>query len=183
MQGDNGQNKLDMLSTALVMNVEEKCLCGFSQLNILEPRFHCFVESENAVTYRTELIATGVATLASIATHIQVWITQGAQITVDSVLITIDSYCQVIVTSVMETECSYPTSALPTTISANDTALPNTTEDTVIGTTSGLIGTAEDTVRAVIGGVVGAVLLLGIVGLVAIVPLSVWMYRKRKHIR
>ena len=166
------------------MNVEEKCHCGFSLLNILNPRFFCFVESGNTVTYRTELIATGVATLADIATHIQEWITEGAQISFDSVLITIDSTCQVVVTSVMEDECGNPTSTLPSTFSITNTptsTLPNTTEDTVLGTTLALIGTTDVTVRAVIGGVVGAVSILGAVVLVTIVTLSCWMHRKRKH--
>ena len=99
---------MDTLTAALSMNVEERCQCGFTVRNILTPTFRCFVESEDAVTYRAEILGTGVASPADITSHIQDWITQGALITFDFILIAVDSSCQVIVTSVQDPECFIP---------------------------------------------------------------------------
>ena len=93
------------------MNVEERCQCGFTVTNILEPKFLCFAESEDAVTYRTEIIGTAVVSPTEIATHIQNWITQGPRVTFDFILIAVDGSCQVIVASVQDRECSIPTVA------------------------------------------------------------------------
>ena len=91
------------------MNVEERCQCGFTVTNILEPKFLCFTESEDAVSYRTEIIGTAVVSPTEIATHIQNWIIQGPRVTFDFILIAVDSSCQVIVASVQDPECSLPT--------------------------------------------------------------------------
>ena len=163
LQNDNGRHKLDTLSVSLSTNTEERCQCGFSLLNILEPKFRCFAESETAVTYRTEIISTGVATLADIATHIQEWITEGALISFEVVQIEVDRSCQVIVTSVLDPECNNPTSAIPTT-----SALTNAPEDDTMQ------GSA---LPAIIGGVVGGMVLLFIAVLTLVV--TCWMYRRR----
>ena len=91
------------------MNVEERCQCGFTVTNILEPKFLCFVESEDAVTFRTDIIGTAVVSPTEIATHIQNWITQGPRVTFDFISIAVDGSCQVIVASVQDPECSIPT--------------------------------------------------------------------------
>ena len=107
-QADNGRQKLDTLTEALSMNVEERCQCGFTVMNILKPTFRCFVESEDAVTYRAEILGTGVASAADITSHIQDWITQGALITFDFILIAVDGSCPAVVASVQDPECSIP---------------------------------------------------------------------------
>ena len=150
---DDGRQKLDTVSAALSMNVEESCQCGFSVLNIVEPKFRCFTESEDAVTYRAEIIGTGEASPADIATHIQNWITQGALITFDIVLIEVDSSCQVIVTSILDPECSNPTNPPLTSSSAP----PSDAQDPL----------------ALLGGVLGGVLLLIIVVLILVITVLV----------
>ena len=69
-QVDDGRQKLDTLTAALSMNVEERCQCGFTVRNILKPTFRCFAESEDAVTYRAEILGTGETSAADITSHI-----------------------------------------------------------------------------------------------------------------
>ena len=133
-QVDNGRQKLNTLTTTLSTNVEERCQCGFTVMSILDPKFLCFAESEDAVTYRTEIIGTIGASPTEIATHIQNWIAQGPRIAFDFILIAVDSSCQVVVASVQDPECSLPT---------------ETSQPSVLG--------------GVLGGVLGVVLLVLIV--------------------
>ena len=152
-QVDNGRQKLDTLSATLSMNVEERCQCGFSVINILEPRFRCFTESEDAVTFRAEIIGTGEASPADIATYIQNWITQGALVTFDFVLIVVDNSCQVVVTSILDPECNPLTTSSPP-----------------------IDGQAELTL---LGGALSGLLLLIIVVLVISLLVCCWIHKKR----
>ena len=176
MQVDNTGQKVDTLSTALSVNVEERCQCGFSPKNILDPGFHCFTESEDAVTYRAEIIGTGETSPADIATHIQNWITQGALITFDFVRIKVDSSCQVIVLSILDPECNNPTTAPPPSSSA-----PLTSDSTTEPTSSAPTNDNGQASVAVLGGVLGSALLVIIVVLVVAVTVLVycWLFRKR----
>ena len=142
------------------MNVEERCQCGFTVTNILKPTFRCFVESEDAVTYRAEILGTGVASAADITSHIQDWITQGALITFYFVLIAVDSSCQVIVTSVLDPECNNPTETPQQSLTPEpaDTQAP----------------------LALLGGVLGGVLML-VIGVLTVVTIGLvccWRYKK-----
>ena len=160
-QVDDGRQKLDTLTAALSMNVEERCQCGFTVMNILKPTFRCFVESEDAVTYRAEILGTREISAAAITSHIKDWITQGARITFDFVLIAVDSSCQVVVTSNLDPECNNPTETPQQSLTPepSDTQAP----------------------LALLGGVLGGVLVLVIGGLIVISVVLVycWMYRKR----
>ena len=75
------------------MNVEERCQCGFTMINILEPKFLCFAESEDAVTYRAKIIGTGVDSPTDIAILIQNWIAPGPRVDFGIVLIAVDGSC------------------------------------------------------------------------------------------
>ena len=122
--------------------------CEFTVTNILKPTFRCFAESEDAVTYRAEILGTGVTSAADITSHIQDWIKQGALITFDFVLIAVDSFCQVIVTSVLDPECNNPTETPQQSLTSKpaDTQAP----------------------LALLGGVLGGVLML-IVGVLTVI--------------
>ena len=145
------------------MNVEERCQCGFTVRNILKPTFRCFAESVDAVTYRAEILGTGVASATYIISHIQDWIMQGALITFDFVLIAVDNSCQVIVTSVLNPECNNPTETPQQSLTPEpaDTQAP----------------------LALLGGVLGGVLMLviGVLTVVIIAPVCCWRYRKRSR--
>ena len=130
-------------------------------MNILKPTFRCFAESEDAVTYRVEIICTGVASAADITSYIQDWIKQGALITFDFVLIAVDSSCQVIVTSVLDPECNNPTETPQQSLTSKpaDTQAP----------------------LALLGGVLGGVLMLvvGVLTVITAVLVCCRRYKKR----
>lgn len=103
---------MDTISEALAVNVESRCQCGFSKLNILEAKFRCFTEDGTHVTYRAEIIGTGEASPYDIAENIQDWI-QGAVIIFDYVEIGVDSSCQVILMSLLDPDCNTQTETPP----------------------------------------------------------------------
>ena len=90
------------------MNIEQRCQCGFTVMNILEPNFLCFSESEDAVTYRAEIIGSGVDSPTDIVTHIQNWLAPGLRVQFGIILIAVDGSCQVVVASVRDPECTKP---------------------------------------------------------------------------
>ena len=80
-------------------------------LNIVNPKFRCFAESEDAVTYRAEISGTQAASAVEIANYIEDWLADGAIVAFEFLLIPVDSTCQVILTSFADPECINPTSA------------------------------------------------------------------------
>lgn len=96
------------MSEALSMNVEERCQCGFSSLNILEPNFHCFAQSEEAVTYRAKVSGTATSSADEIVGYIRQWLAEGALIAFELISIPIDSSCQVAISSILDPECNAP---------------------------------------------------------------------------
>ncbi len=85
-------------------------------LNILNPKFRCFPESEDAVTYRAEVSGTQAASAVEIANYIEDWLADGAIVAFEFLLIPVDSTCQVILTSIADPECINPTPISPTSI-------------------------------------------------------------------
>ena len=155
------------------MNVEERCRCGFTVMNIQKPTFRCFAESEDVVTYRAEILGTGVASAADITSHIQDWITQGALITFDFVLIAVDSSCQVMVTSVLDPECNNSTETTPTTstsTSLNTISPPSSTSPADTQASFALLG-------GVVGGV--SMLIIGVLSVITISLICGLVHRKR----
>ena len=146
---------MEALNNTLSVNVEERCQCGFSVLNIMDPRFRCFTDSGDAVTYRVEVIGTETASAVEIANYIDNWIKDGALVTFDFIVIPVDSSCQVVVSSIADPECNTPAPASPTS--------PTSVEFPV----------------AAVGGAIGAVTILIVVFVTAIVIIYIWIYRKR----
>ena len=111
VQANNGHQKLSTIGTSLVNNVEERCQCGFLLTNVMSSTFRCFGESEDAVTYRAEITGTLLAPPGHINLFIEEWLSQGALILFDIILVPLDGSCQVVVTSLADPECNTPTSA------------------------------------------------------------------------
>ncbi len=105
-QVENGREKLNTLSEEISTRVEERCQCEFSMLNIIGPKFRCFAESEDAVTYRAQISGTVTASAEDIATDVSDWLSEGPLITFDFILIAVDTSCQVVVSSFADPECS-----------------------------------------------------------------------------
>lgn len=108
MQTDDGRQKINVVNQNLLNNVEERCRCGFSLINIIAPKFRCFEDSENAVTYRVEISGTPLAPVDQIVSYIKEWLVQGALIHFDVILIPVDGSCSVNVT-LFDPECNIPT--------------------------------------------------------------------------
>ncbi len=80
----------------------------------MNPKFRCFAESEDAVTYRAEVSGTQTASVVEIANYIEDWLADGAIVVFEFLLIPVDSTCQVILTSITDPECMNPTPIPPT---------------------------------------------------------------------
>ena len=109
MQAEDGRIKLNAINMSLVSNVEERCQCGFSLSNIMSPNFRCFKQSEDAVTYRAEISGTPLALPNQIVSFVEEWLSEGALILFDIVLVHVDGSCQVVVSSIVDPECNTPT--------------------------------------------------------------------------
>ncbi len=120
--------------------------------NIMNPKFRCFAESENAVTYRVEVSGTETTSAVEIVNYINNWIKNEALVTFDFIVIPVDSSCQVVVSSIADPECNSLTPASPTSV--------------------------EFPVAAV-GGSIGAVALIIVVFVVAILMIYICIHRKR----
>ena len=97
---------MNTLSEAISTSVQERCQCDFSVANIMDPKFRCFAESENAVTYRAQISGTETASAEEIASYVSDWLSEGPLITYDFVLIDVDTSCEVVVSSFADPECS-----------------------------------------------------------------------------
>ena len=91
---------------AMTMNVEQRCQCGFTQDQIASSAFQCFLDSLQAVTYRAVLHGTVNASSSDIISHIEQWISEGVSISIQNVLISIDTKCVLEIASNQDEECS-----------------------------------------------------------------------------
>ena len=121
-------------------------------LNIFNPKFRCFPESEDAVTYRAEVSGTQAASAVEITNYIEDWLADGAIVAFEFLLIPVDSTCQVILTSIADPECTNPTPISPTS--------------------------AQFPVAAV-GGAIGAVIFLIVICTITIVMIYIRNHKKR----
>ena len=96
-------------------NSEERCQCGLTESHITLPKFRCFAESENAVTFRAILSNTPTAMPTEVAAFIMEWLKQGALIAFEFVFISVDGSCQVIISSILDPECNDPVTGSQTT--------------------------------------------------------------------
>ena len=154
IQANNGHQKLSTISTSLVNSVEERCRCGFSLTNVMSPTFRCFGESEDAVTYRAEIIGTLLAPPDHVVLFIEEWLSQGALILFDIILVPLDESCQVVVTSLADPECNTPTSVTTVLMTEATSSLP--TEQSV-------------TLAVIVGGAIGGIIIVVVVALMIII--------------
>ena len=165
-QANNGHQKLSTIDTSLVNNVEERCQCGFSLTNVMSPNFRCFGESEDAATYRAEINGTLLASSDHIVLFIEEWLSQGALILFDIILVPLDGSCQVVVTSLADPECNTPTSMTTVPMTEATSSLP--TDQPV-------------SLAAIVGGAIGGVIIV-LVGAVIIIISIVSIRAKRTQV-
>ena len=145
MQTEDGRIKLNAINMSLVSNVEERCQCGFSLSNIMSPNFRCFEQSEDAVTYRAEISGTPFALPNQIVSFVEEWLSEGALILFDIVLVPVDGSCQVVVSSIVNPECNRPT---------------------LIPATTGLM---TEELAAIVGGSIGGIIVLVVAVIIVVI--------------
>ena len=108
------------MASAIVINVEKRCQCGFTRSNITSDGFRCFPGSTDAVTYRGEIHETDTANVFDLITHIEEWTAEGVSILVQRVFIEVDSSCRVAIESFNEEECLPRRTITATSISTTE---------------------------------------------------------------
>ena len=117
--------KLEDITNAVIEELTASCAeCGITDDIIDKQSFACFPESPTYVTYRARLEGTFETDNGSLISLIEEWVSGGASIIVNGVLMTVDSECSVAISSLSEGECS------PTT---TDTASKSTNLAAIIG--------------------------------------------------
>lgn len=115
MQEQDG--RIDAVTNSFASDVADDCNCGFSSTLVTNSVFRCFPDSSTAVTFRATL------TDSRFLPHIQNWLQRRGFVSVQNVLVAVDSTCQVEISSLADSECvmaSQPTEPAPTT-ETNDT--------------------------------------------------------------
>ena len=149
----NTNIKVNDISTAIISNINQQCLCGLSFENITNGVFRCFPASPQAVTFRAILHHGGTkASSSEISSYIQRWIRNDVTIPVQSVLINVDSSCMVAIFSFDDRECQ-----------VNSEQHTNNNSSAVIG-----------------GSVAGLVLIL-ILSSAIVTSLVILLWRRKKH--
>ena len=127
-QTDETEQKLEDITSAVVEELNELCQCGVSSDNIDEAFFRCFEPSSLYVTYRARLSGTPDSDSHTLVSYLEDWVSGGPTIPVQSILMTIDSNCLVVIDGFGEGECD----KTPTSQSSTST---DNTAATIIGFT------------------------------------------------
>ena len=157
MQNEDASAKIEDISAAITLNINQCCQCGLSHENITDGVFRCFSNSPQAVTFRALLHGTAKASSSKIVSRIEQWISvNDVTIPVQSVLINVDSSCIVIISSFGDRECQL-NSEQPKSSNDNPSAIT-------------------------IGGITNALLFVLNLASVAIVIILLLHFRKRRHV-
>ena len=140
------------ISTAIVSNINQYCLCGLSRENVTNGVFRCFPASPQAVTFRAVLHGGTKASSSKLSSFIEQWIRNDVTIPIQSVLINVDSSCMVAISSFDDGECQIDSEKHTNTSSS-----------------------------AVIGGTVAGLLLLLILSSAVIIALLIMLWWRKKH--
>ena len=97
--------------------------CGITNDIIDKQLVACFPESPTYVTYRARLEGTSETESGSLISLIEEWVSGGASIIVTGVLMTVDSECSVIISSLSKGECFPPTESTATTTDSTKTVI------------------------------------------------------------
>ena len=143
----------------------------------MSPNFRCFEESEDAVTYRAEVTGTPLAPPSQIISFIEEWLSQGALILFDIVLVPVDDSCQVVVSSIADPECNTPTTAT-TGIMTEATRPMTEATGLVTETTASSPVEQSGTLTAIVGGAAGVVIVL-VVALIIVIVIILVVRAKR----
>ena len=105
MQNEGANAKVEAVSAVIISNINQRCQCGLSHDKITDGVFSCFSSSPQAVTFRAILHGTAKASSSEIISLIEEWISNDITISVQSMLINVDSRCMAIISSFDDGEC------------------------------------------------------------------------------
>ena len=148
----NTNIKVNDISTAIVSNINQRCQCGLSRENITNGVFRCFPASPQAVTFRAILHGGTKASSSELSSYIEQWIGNDITITIQSILINVDSSCMIAISSFDDGECQID-----------------------------LEKHTNNSSSAIIGGTVAGLLLLLILSTAVVVALLIMLRRRKKH--
>ena len=110
------------IRSAIVNNVEQRCLCGFTMDRIQLGGFLCFPdETQDSVAYRAELHGNAGANSSSLITIIEQWVAEGVAISIQALFISVDRECTVAISSLAAPELCPSSSTLPPVTTGLDT--------------------------------------------------------------
>ena len=132
--------------------------CGITSDIIDMQSFRCFPDSPSHVTYRARLQGTSETDSGSLISLIEDWVSNGADVIVTGLIVTVDTKCSVQISSFSEEECS-------------EIAIPDSTPPPTVDSTLNPDPSTGNTVSpgAILGGVVAVVLIIAISITVSIV--------------
>ena len=125
--------------------------CGITNDIIDMQSFRCFPDSPSHVTYRARLQGTSETDSGSLISLIEKWVSNGADIIVTGLIMTVDTKCSVQISSFGEEECS-------------EIAIPHSTPPSTVDSTLNPDPSTGNTVSpgAIIGGIVAVILIIAI---------------------
>ena len=121
------------VTTAILDVLNASCQeCGISNRTIDTGVLICFSNSSSYVTYRARLEGTSQADSLDLISLIEDWVESGgASIIVTGVILTVDSQCQVAISSLSEEECTTP---------SDDSEVDSKVPITTIAISAGVLG-------------------------------------------
>ena len=173
LQDERRTRKFNDIVSAVVQQVQMRCLCNFTETNIQNYEFSCR-SIENTVVFRAAIIYTGSQQgryrAENLVTLVSGWAQSGTSIVVDSTRIDVDPACPTQLGSFQDGDCEL-TDTPGTDTTSTDTTGTDTTSTATVG---GNVATF-----ASLGVVVGVVCVLLIICSIIITIFVV--QRKRKH--
>ena len=121
--------KLNDITTAMIVNLNKICKCQMNSSFLLNSRLQCFDESQETVTFRTQLSATALASTTELMSYIEQWIESG-DFLLNGVRLEFNTTCSLQISSFNADEC--PTSNRVTTVSPS-TDIRTPVSGTVVG--------------------------------------------------
>ena len=173
LQDERRAQKFMDIVSAVVQEVQMRCLCNFTEINIQNNEFSCR-SIENTVVFRAEIIYTGLQQARyraeNLVTLVSGWAQSGTSIVVDSTRLDVDPACPTQLGSFQDGDC-----VLTDTPGTDPTSADTTgTDTTSTATVGGNVATF-----ASLGVVFGVVCVLLIICSIIIIIFVV--QRKRKH--
>ena len=181
LQDERRTEKFMDIVSAVVLQVQTRCLCNFTKTNVRNYEFSCR-GIENTVVFRAEIIYTSLQQARyradSLVTLVSEWTQSAASIVVDSTRLDVDHTCPTQLGSFQDDDCvliitdTTRSETVPTRITTNEiepTGTISTSAD-ITGTSAYTTGTdrtgtvAENVaIVGALGGVVGVVCVLLII--------------------